>query len=314
MLCYLPTKEAIARTTLQWATRDLRGYRDAYGARTAASLGMEFAELVHLLDDMPREEARKVLEDRAERTIALTLDQFVSLLDEAEVEKAMFLNMDEETTAGLVTPNDYLGSVVQRYPDRLIGFAGADPHKGMAAVRELERAVKELGLKGLCIRPFMHHIYANDRRYYPLYAKCVELDIPVWCHTSINFSRVSTMDYGRPIYVDQVACDFPELKLIMGHGGWPWIGEVVAVAWRHPNIYLDVAAVRPRYLQMPGTGWEILMQYGNSVIQDKVMFGSSWLILGVPIKEVADQMRTLPLKDEVKEKWMYGNAARLLGI
>lgn len=314
MLCHLPTKEAIALWIMGYASKDLRGYLNAYGPRFAASMGMEFAELLRIIDEMPREQALRIIEERAEKTLATSLEKFVATLDEAGVEKAVFLNNDEETTTGIRNPNERLAAVVNQYPDKLIGFAGADPHKGMTGVRDLEKAVKELGLKGLSIRPFMHRIYANDRRFYPLYAKCIELDIPVYCHCSINFSSTSTMDFGRPIYVDQVACDFPELRLLMGHAGWPWIGELVAVAWRHPNIYIDLSAVRPRYLATENTGWEILIQYGNTVIQDKVVFGSTWFLLGMPIRDIIAQMRELPLKEEVKEKWLYKNAVRLLKL
>jgi uncharacterized protein len=167
-------------------------------------------------------------------------------------------------------------------------------------------------LKGLAMEPFEYHLRANDRRFYPLYSKCVELDIPVNLHCSINFSTMSRMDYGKPIYLDDVAVDFPELKIIAMTSGWPWVSELIGVAWRHPNVYIETAAVRPRYLAMPNTGWGELMHYGNTVIQDKILFSSSWPLL--PIERTIQEIRELPLKGSVMDKWLYGNAARLLGL
>jgi predicted TIM-barrel fold metal-dependent hydrolase len=122
------------------------------------------------------------------------------------------------------------------------------------------------------------------------------------------------MEVERPIYLDIVAQDFPDLKIIAGHGGWPWVNELVAVAWRNPNIYIDIASYIPKYIGMQGTGWEQLIHFGNSVLQDRILFGSTWLFMGMSIKQLADGVMELPLKEEVKRKWLYENAAKLLGI
>ena len=195
-----------------------------------------------------------------------------------------------------------------------MAYAAADPHKGAEAVRELERSIKELGLHGLAVRPFMHKIRADDHGYFPLYAKCAELKVPVWIHTSVNFTHTSPLDFGRPIYLDGVACAFPALKVIAGHGGWPWVAEMAAVAWKHPNVHLDFATVRPSYMARPGSGWEPLFQYGNHVIRGKVLFASTWMLLGLLPKVLADEVRALPLKPETIERWLGKNAAGLFGI
>jgi len=122
------------------------------------------------------------------------------------------------------------------------------------------------------------------------------------------------MEVERPIYLDIVAQDFPELKMIAGHGGWPWVNEMVAVAWRNPNIYIDIASYLPKYIGMKGTGWEELIHFGNNVLQDRILFGSTWLFMGMSIKQLADEVMKLPLKEEVKHKWVYKNAATLFGI
>ena len=122
------------------------------------------------------------------------------------------------------------------------------------------------------------------------------------------------MEVEQPLYLDMVAHDFPELKVIAGHGGWPWMHEMVAVAWRNANVYIDISGYLPKYIGMPWTGWEPLIHFGNSVIQDRILFGSVWILMGMTIKELAEGVTELPLKDEVKAKWLYHNAARLFGV
>jgi predicted TIM-barrel fold metal-dependent hydrolase len=241
-----------------------------------------------------------------------SVGEFLNYLDTLGVTKAVIKAKDIETTYRRKLPNETVAELVRQYPDRLIGFAGVDPYKGMEAVRELEYAVRDLGLRGLAMEPFEYHLPANDRRFYPLYCKCVELDIPVNLHCSINFSTVSRMEYGRPLHLDDVAVDFPELKVVAMTPGWPWVGELVGVAWRHPNVYIETAAIRPKYMGMPNTGWSELLHYGNTVLQDKILFASSWPLL--PIERTIREIRELPLKEVVVEKWLYRNAARLLAL
>jgi hypothetical protein len=111
-----------------------------------------------------------------------------------------------------------------------------------------------------------------------------------------------------------VCVDFPELTVIAGLAGWPWVNEMVALVRRHPNMFVDTAAHRPRHFATPGSGWEMFLQFGNTVLQDKVMVGLSWRTVGQPIDVLVNEYLDLPLKDAVKEKWLYNNAARVLGI
>ncbi|RMF87987.1 MAG: amidohydrolase [Nitrospinota bacterium] len=240
--------------------------------------------------------------------------EFLKVLDAAGISRVVFCADDNESTRGKGSklPNEVVARLQDQFPDRIIGFAGVDPHKGMAAVRELEYAIKELGLKGLNVGPWLQELRANDRRYYPLYAKCVELDIPVVLHTSINFARPLTMDYGNPLYLDEVAIDFPELKIVASHAGWPWVPQMIGVAWRHPNVYMEISGIRPKYIGRPNTGWEMLLQYGNTLLQDRVLFGTDWPLC--PFQESILEVKQLPLKETVKEKWLWKNAARLLRL
>ncbi len=240
------------------------------------------------------------------------LGVLLHLMDEAGVDRAVLPAEDAETTMGMVTPNQTVAEFAARAPDRFIGMAGIDPHKGMKALYDLEHAVKELGMKALCLEPWLHKIQSNDKRYYPIYAKCVELDIPVWIHTSLNFVPSLKMEFGRPLHLDEVAGHFPELKIIAGHGGWPWVNELMAVLWRHDNVFMDISAINPRYMTKPGSGWESLLCYGNSLLQDRVLFGTAWP--ACQFKDNIDGIRSLPLKDEVKAKWLGLNAKKLLKL
>ncbi|TAJ20831.1 MAG: amidohydrolase [Dehalococcoidia bacterium] len=206
--------------------------------------------------------------------------------------------------------NDAVHRLVEQHPDRLVGYVTVDPsrHDDMAAV--VEHEVRERGARGVNLQPFAYQIRSNDKRFYPLYSKCQELGVPVTIHTSINFSNDRSIDFGRPIYLCDVACDFPDLTIVANHGGWPWVAEMVAVAWKHANVYVEIGAVAPAYIGTPGTGWEVLMQHGNSsLLSDRVLFATDNMI---PYVRAVEELRGMPLKDSVKEKWLGANAERLL--
>jgi len=314
-LCYVPTEEVFVDLLVSLPPQMARYLQDIFGPRVAPLLGITAEELYVMKTTMNAAELKNAIKPFLPniKRMTSTTDEFVKRLDKMGVEKAVIFNLDEETPSGIAgLPNDYYAEIVKNYPDKFIGFAGIDPLKRMKAVREIRRSY-DLGLRGVAVRPFMFGIPPNHAKMYPIYSTCVELDIPIWFHLSINYST-NNMEVERPIYLDIVAQDFPKLKIIAGHGGWPWVNELVAVAWRNPNIYIDIASYIPKYIGMKGTGWEPLIHFGNSVLQDKILFGSTWLFMGVSIKELADGVMELPLKEEVKRKWLYENAARLLGI
>ena len=213
-------------------------------------------------------------------------------------------------------PNSETAALMKRFPGRFIGLARISviEHRGMAGVRELERLVRDEGFGALGISALVDCLPASDRRYYPLYTKAAELGIPVRIYSSMNYANDRPYDLGHPRNLDQVAMDFPELTIIGGLGGWPWVNEMVALVRRHPNLHLDTSAHRGRYLGQPGSGWEMLMQFGNTLIQDKVLVGLSAGLVGQPYETLIQEYLALPLKDTVKEKWLYGNAARIFGI
>jgi uncharacterized protein len=246
----------------------------------------------------------------------MTMDEetVLGLLDQAGIEKTLITGFDEFSSVHeTFIPNELVAGLAERHPARFIPFAGADVPRGMDAVRGFEELVRDRGFRGLSVRPFMIGLPADDRRYYPLYAKCVELDVPVSIHSSANWTTVAVSDLGHPRHIDVVAADFPELKIVMSHAGYPWVLESCLLAWKYPNVYLELAAHRPRYLATPGTGWEPLLRYGTTTIRDKVLFGTGWFLLGRPPGQVVDEFRRLPVPEDVLELWLWRNAEALLG-
>lgn len=248
---------------------------------------------------------------------ALTSDDttIMRALDEANVRLALVTGFDEKSTAGSTfVTNESVAALVARHPQRFIPFAGIDIMHGGDAVRTLKRWVTEHGFRGLSLRPFMTGLPANDRRYYPLYEACIELDIPVSMHASANWTTCRPSDLGHPRHFDVVACDLPELKLILSHAGYPWVLEACLLAWKHPNLYLELAAHRPKYFTAPGAGWEPLLRYGQTTIQNKILYGTGAFLLARRPADLVAEMRTLPLQPAILEKWLWRNAAALLRL
>jgi len=207
--------------------------------------------------------------------------------------------------------NKTVGESVQKHPDNLIGFAGIDPSASEDPVNDLDRYVNEWNMKGLNLQPWVQGLYPNDRKFYPLYDYCQQSKMPVAIHSSINFSVNKKIDYSRPLHLDEIACDFPDLTIVANHGGWPWVNEMIAVAWKHPNVYLETGGVSPKYISRSGTGWELFLTYGNSILQDQILFATNSLI---PHERVVKELDLLPLKEDVKDKFLYKNAMRILGL
>src|SRR6266403_298501 len=154
--------------------------------------------------------------------MARSLSDVVAALDAAGITRTLITGFDELSTAGKTfIPNALVAPIAERHPDRFIPFAGVDIMQGLPALRELEHWVRERRFRGLSLRPFMVGLPADDRHYYPFYAKCVELGIPLSIHTSANWTSVAVNDLGHPRHLDPVARDFTELRIIMSHGGYP---------------------------------------------------------------------------------------------
>ncbi|ABO51263.1 amidohydrolase 2 [Desulforamulus reducens MI-1] len=236
------------------------------------------------------------------------LAEIVEELNEHGVYKAVILGRDAETTYQWKGSNDGVANMVNQFPDKFIGFAGLDPHKGMAAIKELTRSINELGLKGASIDPYLAQIYVNDAKYYPIYAKCCELDIPIVITTGpATLVPNAVIDHVAPRYIDFVAKDFPELKMIVSHGAYPWVSEMITVAQRNTNVYLDIS----EYENFPFA--EYYIKAANTIISDKLLFASAH-----PFQDFKDCIKLyneLPFSnEEIRANVMYKNAGRILKL
>lgn len=207
---------------------------------------------------------------------------------------------------GAMLSNDHVASLVRAHPDRFVGVASVDLHRPMDGVRELRRAVKQLGLRGLRVLPWLWGLPPNDRRYYPLYAECVELGIP-FCLQVGHAGPMRASEPGRPIpYLDEVALEFPELTIVGGHIGYPWHVEMIALATKYPNVFIDTSAYKAsRY---PRELVEYLRGHGRK----KVLFGSNFPMI-TPAECLAD-LASLGLDPDAQRLFLGENAARVFGI
>ncbi len=308
---FLPLAESYRARLLGWAS--IPGYFRMFSKGLSAFCGVGEEEFRRNAVEPAQEKIHSYIDEVAER-LGGPLEKFIAALDVAGYDKVVVFSIDQESTTGVLPldPN-VLARAVDAYPDRILALQGLDPHKSGAAAT-LERGVRVLGLHGALLVPFLHRLPADAPAYRPIYRKCVEMNVPVWIHTSVNWSPAHPMELGRPLALDRLCGEMPDLKVIAGHGGWPWVPEMVAAAWRHPNLYVDPSGHRWKYLSRPHSGWEMLLHFGNSTIQDKILFGTDWPLLPISLGGILDEARNLPLKPSVMEKWLGGNAARLLGL
>jgi len=243
------------------------------------------------------------------RLCELSFDDFLDQMKASGINSAVL--QAEYSYGDIELLNRNVGEAIRKYPDLLIGFAGIDPLATKDPVADLDRYVRTLGLRGMNLQPWVQGIYCNDKRLYPLYSYCQENELPVTLHTSINFAVSKRIYYSHPFYLEEVACDFPKMTLVANHAGWPWVNEMVAVAWKHTNVHLEIGGVAPKYMSVPGTGWEAFLTYGGSVLQDQILFATDSII---PHDRAVRELDTLPFKDSVKEKLLFRNAVRILRL
>jgi predicted TIM-barrel fold metal-dependent hydrolase len=236
-----------------------------------------------------------------------TVEEVVADLDSHGVERAVITGRDCETTYGAKSNNESVLEFVKKFPNKFFGFVGLDPHKGMKAVYELKASVQDIGMHGAAVDPYLAQIYANDAKYYPIYAKCCELDVPIVFTTGpATLVPGAIIDHVAPRYIDFVARDFPELKIVISHGGYPWVNEAIIVAQRNRNVYIELS----EYEFSPMS--EAYVQAANTMISDKILYASAHPF--VDFRDALNTYKQLPFKPEVRQKIMHDNAARLLGL
>src|SRR5215472_2357997 len=225
----------------------------------------------------------------------------------------VLLAWDAETATGQKPlRNDTVAEIVRRYPDRFVGFASVDPHKGDRAIVEIERAVKELGLAGAKFHPGIQAFYPHDKRFAPLFEKISSLGIPALFHTGTSGLGASMpggggvkLDYTRPIYLDSLAADFPDLTIIGAHPSWPWEQEMAAILQHKPNVYNDLSGWSPKYI--PPT----LLQEAAGRLNHKFLFGSDYPFIP-PQKWLAAFDALEGWTPEARANVLWRNGQRLL--
>ena len=234
----------------------------------------------------------------------VTPEAMVASMDRAGVKTVMLAAWHRRER--VIVSNDTVAEYVQQFPDRFVGVAAVDLEKPVEAVRELDRAVRQLGFKALRVVPWLWSRPPNDKFYFPLYVKCIELDIP-FCTQVGHTGPLMPSDTGRPVpYLDEVALIFPELRIIAGHIGHPWTDEMIGVAWKHENVFIDTSAYLPRYYPPQ------LLHYMKTYGKDKVMFGTNFPQLS--FEKCMEQVRALDLSDEIRASFLRENARRVFKL
>jgi uncharacterized protein len=242
-----------------------------------------------------------------------TLPEMAAYYRERRMAAVVFTVDAESATGTPPVPNEEIAEAAAAHPDVLIPFASIDPFRGRAGVRQARRLVGDYGVKGFKFHPSIQGFYPNDRLAYGLYEAIEELGAIALFHTGQTGIGAGLpggggirLKYANPMHVDDVAADFPQLQIILAHPSFPWQDEALAVATHKPGVHIDLSGWSPKYFPPQ------LVQYANTLLKDKVLFGSDFPVL-TPDRWLAD-FDKLPIKDEVRPKILKDNAARLLGL
>lgn len=242
------------------------------------------------------------------------MDEVARLYEDMDI-IGVLLAWDAETATGLPPlTNDEVAEVVKSFPGRFIGFASVDPWKGRRAIDEIERAVTEIGMSGAKFHPGVQAFYPNDTRFYPLYEKICELGVPALFHTGTNGLGAGVaggmgikLDYTRPIYLDHVAAEFPELTIIGAHPAWPWHEEMLAIIGHKSNVFMDLSGWSPKYIPAA------IMDEARTRLKDRILFGSDYPFI-TPERWLKDFDSLEGFSPETRRMILYENAARILKL
>jgi uncharacterized protein len=230
----------------------------------------------------------------------------VAAMDAAGVDFALLTAWHSPREGALIS-NDEVAGWIAEHPGRFAGLASVDLARPMEAVRELRRCVQDLGFVGLRMLPWLWEVPPTDRRFYPLYAACVELGVP-FCTQVGHTGPLRPSEPGRPIpYIDQIAIDFPELVIVGGHIGYPWTEEMIAVARKHEHVYIDTSAYTSK--RIPA---ELIAYMKTGSGSRKVLFGSNYPMI-MPNAALED-LELLGLDEPGSELYLHENATRVFGL
>ena len=222
--------------------------------------------------------------------------------------------VDMESTTGIErVPNEEVAEVAAENADVLIPFASIDPAKGKMGVREARRLIHEFGIKGFKFHPTVQEFYPNDRKAYPLYEAIAEASLPAIFHTGHSGIGAGMrgggglrLKYSNPMYLDDVAVDFPDMPIIMAHPSFPWQDEALSVCLHKPQVYIDLSGWSPKYFPPQ------LVQYANTLLKYKVLFGSDFPLI-TPDRWLND-FEHIAIKPEVRPLILKENAIKLLRL
>ena len=221
--------------------------------------------------------------------------------------------VDGEKGASRKITNEEIAELAHKHADVAIPFASINPHRGKEGVAQARRLIKDYGVKGFKFHPSVQDFYPNDRMTYPLYEVIAEAKLPALFHTGQTGVGAGTpggggirLKYSHPMLLDDVAADFPDMPIILAHPSFPWQEEALSVATHKPQVYIDLSGWSPKYFP------PILVQYANTLLKDKILFGSDYPVID-PQKWMAE-FEKLPIKPEVRPKILKENAIRLLGL
>ncbi|MCQ2444779.1 MAG: amidohydrolase family protein, partial [Mailhella sp.] len=236
-----------------------------------------------------------------------TLDEEVAMLKELGVVHAVVTGRDIGSSVKTVSTNPGMLDAIQKYPSFFTGFYGIDPLLRMESIRAFRRSIRESGVRGASIDPAMSGVAVDDRLYYPIYSVCCEEGIPVAITTGCSCGMPNVLlQHHAPWLIDRVASDFPEMPIIVSHGGYPWVMEMLGVAMRHANVYIDFSACTMLF------NVEQYVHAANGQLMNKILFSSAH-----PFDRIADTLSLYagyPFTEEAREHVMYANAAKLLGL
>lgn len=231
-----------------------------------------------------------------------SVEEMVAEMDEIGVEyvfmdQMKFWSRREATLVGDVGI-ETLAEIIEKSNGRVIGGAGYNPFRIRESLQEIERAVREYGFKYVWFHPISFGLAPNDRKCYPLYAKCLDLGIPV-CYQCGHSAEPLPSEPGHPMYADEVAMDFPESTLVLTHTGWPWIDEWMSMIWRHPNVYGNIGAYYPSALDP-----SLIRFMDSSRGRDKIF----WATNGYGLTRCKKEFLELSISNETKRKVLRDNA------
>ncbi len=244
---------------------------------------------------------------------AVTVDDVVTHYRERKMAAVVFGVDSEAGTGEVPVSNEEIAEVAAANPDVLIPFASIDPWKGKAGAREARRLISDHGIKGFKFHPSMQAFFPNDRHAYVLYEAIAEAGLPALFHTGQSGIGMGQpggggirLKYSNPIFLDDVAVDFPEMPIILAHPSMPWQDEAIAVAMHKPQVYIDLSGWSPKYFPPQ------LVHHANTLLKHKVLFGSDYPFI-TPDRWLED-FEQAGFRDEVKPLILKNNAARLLGL